>query len=242
MTPAEADEGFDLAASHEAASSRTPLLQRAWVRRSIVTAVGLLSLAATLVVTYELAVARMPEHRAALERLVRAHTGLDVRFNELGFRWGWYGPEAVFQRVELAEPGNASVVLRAPQLTVGFDAWQTVRTGNLSPGRITLVAPDIDLEKVTRRSDLAAKGSAPASTANASTTALRAQVLQRWRDGRVDLQGGTLRLPGPTPTSGPLTLHIRRASLRRSDDEWNDFGLVFLPERLGRTARVVVQV
>jgi len=29
MTPAEADEGFDLAASHEAASSRTPLLQRA---------------------------------------------------------------------------------------------------------------------------------------------------------------------------------------------------------------------
>src|SRR6185436_8070038 len=117
-----------------------------------------------------------------------------------------------------------------------------VRTGNLSPGRITLVAPDIDLEKVTRRSDLAAKGSAPASTANASTTALRAQVLQRWRDGRVDLQGGTLRLPGPTPTSGPLTLHIRRASLRRSDDEWNGFGLVFLPERLGRTARVVVQV
>ena len=91
MTPGEADEGFDLQASDEASSSRTPLLQRAWVRRSIVTAVGLLSLAATLLITYELALARMPEHRAALERLVRAHTGLDVRFNELGFRWGWYG-------------------------------------------------------------------------------------------------------------------------------------------------------
>ncbi|HEY1284366.1 MAG TPA: DUF3971 domain-containing protein, partial [Steroidobacteraceae bacterium] len=241
MRPREADEGFDLSAPQGAVSSRTLLLQRAWVRRGIVTAVGVLSLAATLLITYELALARMPEHRAALERLVRAHTGLDVRFNELGFRWGWYGPEAVFQRVELAEPGNASVVLRAPQLTVGFDAWQTVRTGDLSPGRITLVAPDIDLEKLTRRAGAAASASVPANAA-ATTAAQRARVLQRWRDGRVDLQGGTLRLPGPTPTSGPLTLHIRRASLRRSDDEWNGFGLVFLPERLGRTARVVVQI
>src|SRR6185312_8930996 len=146
------------------------LLQRAWVRRSIVTAVGLLSLAATLLITYELALARMPEHRAALERLVRAHTGLDVRFNELGFRWGWYGPEAVFQRVELAEPGNASVVLRAPQLTVGFDAWRTVRTGHLAPGRITLVAPDIDLEKLTRRGVAAASGTARATAQDTTTT------------------------------------------------------------------------
>ena len=43
--------------------------------------------------------ARVPQHRAALERQVRAQTGLDVRFNELGVRLGWYGPEAVFRRV-----------------------------------------------------------------------------------------------------------------------------------------------
>jgi uncharacterized protein YhdP len=243
MTPGEADDAIELPASPEAASPRTPLRERAWVRRAIVTAVGLGSLAATLVVTYELALARMPEHRAALERLVRAQTGLDVRFNELGFRWGWYGPEAVFQRVELAEPGNASVVLRAPQLTVGFDAWRTVRTGHLSPGRITLVAPDIDLEKLTHRREAVSAGTAvPNAESTASTAAQRTEVLQRWRNGRVDLQGGTLRLPGPTAGSGPVTLHIRRAYLRKSDDEWNGFGLVFLPERLGRTARIVVQV
>ena len=101
MTPAgEANE--DIGASAEASSSRTPILERAGVRRAIVAAVGLASLAATLLITYELALARMPQHRAALERLVRTQTGLDVRFNELGFRWGWYGPEAVFKRVELA--------------------------------------------------------------------------------------------------------------------------------------------
>ena len=49
-------------------------------------------------------------------------------------------------------------------------------------------------------------------------------------------------MPGLSAASGPVTLHIRRVSLRRSDNEWNGFGLVFLPERLGRTARLVVQL
>jgi uncharacterized protein YhdP len=240
MTPVEANADIDLPLSAEAGtSSRTRLLQRAWIRRTLIAGVGAGSLATMLLVTYELALARMPQHRAALERLVRAHTGLDVRFNELGFRWGWYGPEAVFKRVELAEPGNASVVVRAPQLTVGFDAWRTVRTGHLSPGRITLVAPDIDLERFTRgRQSAETSGTASAAAAPAQ----RVQVLEQWRGGRIDLQGGTLKLPGPSAASGPVTLHIRRASLRRSDDEWNGFGLVFLPERLGRTARLVVQL
>ncbi|MBV8804472.1 MAG: hypothetical protein JO042_05485, partial [Sinobacteraceae bacterium] len=39
---------------------------------------------------YELALARIPQHRAALESIVRAQTGLDIRFTELGLRWGWY--------------------------------------------------------------------------------------------------------------------------------------------------------
>src|SRR5262245_64060355 len=85
------------------------------------------SFAATFIVAYELAVARVPEHRARLERLVQAQTGLDVRFNELTLRWGWYGPEAVFRRVELGEPGRSNVLLRAPQLIVGVDAWRTLR-------------------------------------------------------------------------------------------------------------------
>src|ERR1700739_66033 len=82
--------------------------------------VAALALAAALaffgivLLAYELAVARVPQHRAALERLVRAQTGLDVRFTELGLRWGWYGPEAVFRHVELDEPGSAEALLRAP--------------------------------------------------------------------------------------------------------------------------------
>src|SRR6185436_12654749 len=129
---------------------RRSLMRRRGVRAGIVAAAAVIAVTGTLVVAYELALARVPEHRAALERLVRAQTGLDVRFNELGLRWGWYGPEAVFRRVELGEPGRSNVLLRAPQLVIGFNAWETIRTGQLAAGRITFVAPDIDLERLSR--------------------------------------------------------------------------------------------
>ncbi len=63
-----------------------------WLRIALLGALGVAGGLALIVFAYELALARVPQHRAALERLVRAQTGLDVRFSELGLRWGWYGP------------------------------------------------------------------------------------------------------------------------------------------------------
>lgn len=210
-----------------------------WVR---VTLVGLACAASVFLVVlfaYQLALARVPQHRATLERLVRAQTGLDVRFSSLGLRWGWYGPEAVFKSVELGEPGRSEVLLRAPELTVGFDAWRTIRSGQLAPGRIALLAPDIDLAAVSSGSR-AASGIAGGSRQSAGVA--RAKILERWRDGRIDIEGGQVRLPDPYGTAEPFSLQIRRASVRRSADEWDLFALVFLPERLGRTARVVMRL
>src|ERR1700732_2780808 len=97
------------------------------LRVAALVAAGVVAFFGIVLLAYELAVARVPQHRAALERIVRAQTGLDVRFNELGLRWGWYGPEAVFRRVELDEPGSARALLRAPELVVGLDAWRSIR-------------------------------------------------------------------------------------------------------------------
>src|SRR5260370_26415817 len=102
-------------------------------------------LGAVVLIAWELAAARVPQHRAALEELIRQQTGLNVSFSELSVRWGWYGPEAVFHSVVLGEPGGRGVLLRAPQLIVGLDAWRMVHSGQLDAGRITLVSPDIDL-------------------------------------------------------------------------------------------------
>jgi uncharacterized protein YhdP len=220
---------------------------RSWFRVALLSSLGVGAVCAFVLFAYELALAQVPHHRAALERLVRAETGLDVRFNELGLRWGWYGPEAVFRRVELDQPGSAAALLRAPELVVGFDAWRTLRSGHPEAGRIELVSPDIDFAGVVRgqegipRASPVPRSMGPAGAVKAPTLD-RVAVLQGWRGGRIDIEGGTLRLPDPSSPAGSFTLQLQRASLRRSDDEWSVFGLVFLPDRVGRTARVVMRV
>jgi uncharacterized protein YhdP len=217
------------------------VLRSGWLRTTIIVGIVVASFVSALAIAYELALSRVPRQRAAFESLVRAQTGLDIRFNELALRWGWYGPEAVFRRVELGEPGRSNVLLRAPQLIVGINAWQTARSGQLVAGRITLIAPDIDLERLTRPPPSGTVSPDPASSAAAARES-RARILQRWRGGVVDLQGGTLTLPDPAGSGGALTLQIRRAALKRAGDEWSGHALVFLPERLGRTARLVFQL
>jgi len=229
------------------AASASAARPKSWLRVALLGSLGLGAAFAFVLFAYELVLARVPAHRAALERLVRAQTGLDIRFNELGLRWGWYGPEAVFQSVELDEPGTAEAFLRAPQLVVGFDAWRTLRSGHPEAGRIELVAPDIDFAGAAAHRAAIAR-SAQLSSGNTAGAAPgapgldRVAVLQRWRGGRIDIEGGTLRLPDPSNAANTFSLQLRRASLGRSDDEWNLFGLVFLPDRVGRTARVVLRV
>jgi uncharacterized protein YhdP len=229
---------------------KSAALSRSWLRLALLGTLGV-SVALLLVAfAYELARARIPQHRAALEQLVRVQTGLDVRFTELGLRWGWYGPEAVFRQVELDEPGSAQALLRAPELVVGFDAWRTLRSGHPEAGRIELIAPEIDFSGVDGRRGVgvaAAQGAthgAGATSASAESSPIgRVAVLQRWRGGRIDIEGGTLRLPHASGSANLFNnVQIRRASLRRSDDEWSVAGLVFLPDRVGRSARITLSL
>src|ERR1700676_4228165 len=117
------------AVSGSSVATVTPLQApaRQGLRGAALVLAGALAFFAIVLLAYELAVARVPQHRAALERIVRAQTGLDLRFNELGLRWGWYGPEAVFRRVELGEPRRSARLLRAPGLGGGVGVWETVR-------------------------------------------------------------------------------------------------------------------
>jgi uncharacterized protein YhdP len=202
---------------------------RPWLRTAAIGAVVVALGVGTLLTAWQVALARVPKHRATLERLVRAHTGLDVRFNELGLRWGWYGPEAVFRNVELGEPGEAASLLRAPELTVGFDAWRTMQTGQLRAGRVTLVAPEIDFVRPARPS---ARRGRPSG--NEFVRALRG-----WQGGRIDVESAAVRMPFG---EGALTLRIPRGTLRRSEDVWSASMQMMLPDRLGRTARLALQL
>jgi len=194
-----------------------------------------LILGALVWLAYELAAARVPQHRAALEELIRHETGLAVSFSELSLRWGWYGPEAVFHAVELGEPGGAAL-LRAPRLIVALDAWSIVRSGRLEVRRITLDSPDINLAVASAAAALPARAPGHGEPALLSASA---RVLSRWRGGLIDLDGGSLRALG---TNGTLTLSIRHARLQRLGAAWNAEVLVALPEPLGARAHLSVQM
>src|SRR3569833_1803182 len=262
-------------------NSAAPAKARSWLRVALLGLLGMGALFALILFAYELALARVPQHRAALERLVRAQTGLDVRFTELGLRWGWYGPEAVFHDVELDEHDKAEALLRAPELKKKNKDRHTHRNKHPKAGRIELIAPEIDFSRrsarpgvgftmagtvpancvaTTGKIDSAVPGCLASHSANCvpaasnaratgagaapvtagerkptgaesgapashcadnmsvartgSATALessalgRVAVLQRWRGGRIDFDGCTVRLPA-TAAGGAKPLSVQ---------------------------------
>lgn len=223
----------DTAAGTNAPAAVQPGLARAHTlaRVTAITAAVAALLAAVALFSYALAAASVPEHRATLENLVRAETGLDVRFTELRLRWGWYGPEAVFRRVELREPGAPRALLTAPQLVLGVDLWRMLRSGDLAISRITLIEPDIDVtDPAPLRAVRTPRGAAPARAT---------RLLARWRGTRIDVEGGTLRLD---VAGVPLEAGIRRIQLRRTGSDWNAGALLTLPETLGTTAEAALRL
>jgi uncharacterized protein YhdP len=230
VTPAEPAAG---PASPAAARARRP--EWRWL------AVGLgcaFSLVAVVWLVYELAVARLPEHRAALENLVREETQLDLRFSELRLRWGWYGPEAVFRDVELGEPAVGAFLVRAPELVVGLDLWRMLRSGQPEAGRITLVTPDVVIHADAGNTSIPASAAA-SHDAHSRAWAALARTLSHWRGGRIDIEGGTLRWPTPAAPL-PLAVGLRHVTLRRLGAQWSADAELQLPEGLGAIAHLTL--
>jgi uncharacterized protein YhdP len=186
-----------------------------------------------VLVACELAAARAPQHRAELEELIRHETGLEVSFSELSLGWGWHGPEAVFHAVMLGEPGGGTL-LRAPRLIVALDLWRMARSGRFEAGRITLVGAEIDLAASAPDASHAAEHSA------GSRWSAGARILSHWRGGLIEIERGTVR--GLLPGAAPAMLTVRYALLRRLGADWNAEARMLLPESLGESVRLVLQM
>ena len=192
---------------------------------------GALLLAALLILGRELIAAQVPQHRAALEEFIRHETGLEITFSRLSLRWGWYGPEAVFDSAALGEP-DSPAVLRAAQVVVVVDPWRSMRSGQLEAGRIRLINPEIDL---TADGGGAAALSGARRAARPGALADAPRWLARWRGGRIDVEDGALRFPGAAGAA-PFTLNVRRAQLRRLGAQWSAEAHLQLPDSLGAAA------
>ena len=205
----------------------------AQLRIALAALAAALVLLIVLLLAYELAAARVPQHRAALEELLRRQTGLEVRFSRLALRWGWYGPEAQFEDVELGELRGTSPLLRARTLVIALDAWRIVRSGHLEARQIILEHPLIDLLGDGHRTP-------PAAAQPMDLRRAGARLLGHWRGGRVTILAGTLRtlLPGSTE---PVTLGLSHAQLQRLESHWSADAEVMLPQRLGASVHVSLQ-
>jgi uncharacterized protein YhdP len=221
MTPAE-----------RSALSAVESRAAAWRRRGAL-AGALLALLAVAVLTYPLAALRAPEQRARLEQLLRYETGLEVRFSRLTVRFGWVGPEAVLHDVQLGAPGDARPTLRAPRLIASLDLWRLTRAGELSAGRITLEDPTIDLAP-------AAAAPVPAAARGSGAPPAALRLLSGWRGGRIDIAGGTLRMP--LAMQAPLDVGIRRAQLRHVGAHWSADAQLLLPPALGEDAHLALRL
>ena len=179
------------------------------LRLALVALGGVLALLLTAVLAYQLAAARVPQHRAALEELIRHETGLEVSFSELSVRWGWYGPEAVFHGVELGEPEAAQRLLRAPRLIVGLDPWRMVRSG-AAGGRPHHAG---ESRHRSRRARAGRAAAARAAAPGAGTLLMPdGASSSRWRGGRIDIEGGTLTLAALTARRSVDRHHPPRAA------------------------------
>ncbi len=214
-------------------SGRAPRARGARLRLALLALGAILTLPAMLLIGYELAAARVPRQRAALEDLIRHETGLEVRFSSLSLRWGWHGPEAVLQAVELEAPGSGALLLRAPRLSIGLDLWRMARGAQPEAVRVVLESPAIDL------------AGGPA-VLPARAGALRARELDEglhlltfWRGGEIDITGGTLRVPAADGSA--LMLGMRQAQLRHFGAGWSADAELLLPEALGGDAHLTLQ-
>ncbi|MEZ5515124.1 MAG: AsmA-like C-terminal region-containing protein [Steroidobacteraceae bacterium] len=221
-----------------------PSRRRLW-RRVGWAALAAAALAATAVMLGRVVVARVPQQRAVIERLFEQRTGLEVRFASMRVGWGWRGVRAVLTRVELAEPRGRRFRANAPEVQLNLDTWGIFRGGELSLGRVILLAPEIEV--ITAREPADADG--PSATAApevprrdaAPWLARLVETVRAMPRGRFDVEAGTLRIVDSRAGSARI-MKVSQLVVRRDEDAVSGYGSVLLPELIGRSLFVSIEL
>ena len=189
-------------------------------------------------------VARVPQQRAVIERLFEQRTGLEVRFASMQVGWGWRGVRAVLTQVELAEPRSRRFKALAPEVQLNLETWGIFRGGELSLGRVVLLAPEIEV--IARRAvDQRPSAVTPARTEPAGRDenwlGQLVDTVRSMPQGQFDIEAGTLRLVDESDGSS-RTMKVSQAVVRRDEDGVSGYGSVLLPELIGRSLFMSIEL
>jgi uncharacterized protein YhdP len=217
-----------------------------WARRLGWVAAGLLLTTLIMAMMAQIVVARVPQQRATIERVLQAHTGLTVKFESMRIGWGMRGVQAELRDVRLSGSASDRFRATAPQVRVSFNSWGLFKGGELSLGRVTLISPTIDVDLA--QFDLPPAKRAAREPSRGADAARRSQLdfERAWIEravralrvlpaGRIELEAATLRVRGVEALANE-SLNITRAVLRREADAATVYGTFLLPAALGKTA------
>ncbi|MBK1674377.1 TIGR02099 family protein [Ectothiorhodospira shaposhnikovii] len=196
-----------------------------------------LLVAATLVAGLRLIAPQLDGLRAPLERFLSEQSGQRVTVGALHARWRILSPQVTVSDVQVHGTDEAEPILVLKHLDLGLAPWRSLRQGRLVLGHVEMRGADLHLHRdeagrvqVRGVDALPPQSDAPASAPSPDVLALlvgRAFTLSesrlRWEDLRlgIDYQFDDLNLD--------ISLEPRRVRMA---------GEVFLPEELGRSFRV----
>jgi uncharacterized protein (TIGR02099 family) len=153
-------------------------------------------------VATKLALDRVPRYQDEIKAWVFRETGLHVAFTHVSPTLRWYGPELLFDQLELRSRDDRRVLARAASGRIGADLRQFLRSGNLFAGRIELVGPDLTIVRLGPDSfALAAE-----IELNQPAAANEAITLDDLPAGTFEIRAGRLALQNWNPSMPQLLL------------------------------------
>lgn len=175
-----------------------------------------------------LALERVPAYQDEIKARVFRQTGLHVAFTHVSPSLRWYGPELLFDDLELRSHDDHRVLARAASGRIGTDIRQIIRSGDVFAGRIELVSPDLTVVRVGPHSfALAAE-----IELNRETSA-EAITLDDLPAGTLEIRAGRIALQNWNPALPQLLLERVNLVLRRNSDSVGFQVDARLPQVLG---------
>jgi uncharacterized protein (TIGR02099 family) len=162
----------------------------------------------------KVALDRVPQYQDQIKAWVNRQTGLHIGFAHVSPTLRWYGPELLFDQLELRSRDDRRVLARAASGRIGADLRQVLRTGNIFAGRLELVGPDLAIVRLGP-SSFALAAEIELSGPAADNEALTLEDLPA---GTFEIRSGRVALQNWNPSMPQLLLEKVNLVMQRDKD------------------------
>jgi len=210
-------------------------MRRKLLKWTAITLGACVALIAVLLLGFTVAMSRVPEYQAQLQQWLSEKTQLSIEFTKLSTRLRLYGPELAFADVTVRSPDRTRVLATARGGSVGFDLWNSIRSGRLTAGRFTLESPQLGLIR-TRDGKIQIAGQ------SALVDDSKPFPIERLPVGRFRVRDALVSFQDEATGRGPWSLSNVSFVLHRTPRMLDIEGEASLPTSLGQSVDFAARV